>query len=567
MRVLIVDDQLEYCEKHKEEINNWGYDADFVLTRTEALKFIENVSPPVNLVLMDYKLADDEPNGIEVIREIKKKHKDIECILYTFWDDSDIGRKALLEAGAYRYVEKSDFKLWKRYLEEVDELLKLRASAKLTGEVGVNLLDMIDSMPVEVSILDRDYNILFVNTTLMEKHLNPFDETDDIKQNRAVLIGKNCYDIFPMFKDMMKKCDNCPITKVLESKKPFQRKTYEDLEGHHFSTDRNKARYPVSEYAAPLKFDENGEVSLILHVVEDITRVHYLKLFAQQTQGIVEESHLVNTLFKNIRSMDYARARLFYLEDGGLVGVKCIGEHGLLPDKKFEELRIPIPNSTLKNEIDKFRIPRKFNNENKYFFQHSGILDDDILKDWIACPLIISAKTIGVLEIDNKGNDKDIGEKSNNDLDNKDLEVLADLARFFAQALSNIRRNKEIEKTNIILDGIIESVQDGVIVLDEKGYRIKINRATEKMLKVSKEQLIYKNIREKSYYWDENEGNKILGMLEKGPIRGYITALKDIAGNRVDISHNISYLYDSDKKRWEPLVFLETLDRKNPWKK
>jgi CheY-like chemotaxis protein len=118
MRILIIDDNIEDCMRYQEEINNWGYTATHVHTSAEALDFLEKVQPPVDLALVDYKLGEGDTNGIRLIKEIKTKYKDIECILYTFWDDPGIGRKALLEAGAYRYVEKSDFKLWKRYLDD-----------------------------------------------------------------------------------------------------------------------------------------------------------------------------------------------------------------------------------------------------------------------------------------------------------------------------------------------------------------------------------------------------------------------------------------------------------------
>ncbi len=535
MRILIIDDKKDECERHLKRIKSWMYPADYVHTKADALDFLEKAQPPVDLALVDYKLGPGDPNGIQLIKEIKTKYKDIECILYTFVDEQSIGRKALLEAGAYRYVEKSDIKLWKRYLDEARELMELRKTSMVTGEVGVNLIDMINSMPYEVSILDRHHKILFVNKTKAEKHFNPDDK------DRAVLIGKRCFDIFPSPAKRGHICSECPVIKLLESKTPFQRETYEDLKGHHFSNDRDGKSYPVNEYAAPLKFDEYGDVSLILHVIEDITRVHYLKAFSQQSQNIPDENLLIDALFDNIKLMGYERARLFFLENHSLIGIRCLGEHKCKSKGNFENLQIPLPEGKSKEGIEVFQTPKKFSNENKmdYFYAYNELFKGNFLEGWIACPLIISNQVKGILEVDNG---------SKKPLDNKDLEILADLSRFFSQSLSNIRRNKEIEQTKNILNGIIESVPEGISVLNEKGFRILVNKAALEILKMTKEDLIQTSIRDKSIYWNKMEYKLIESMLEKGPVRGYHTTFKDRLGNEINVSHNVSYLRDNSGK-------------------
>jgi PAS domain S-box-containing protein len=413
--------------------------------------------------------------------------------------------------------------------------MELKKKSKVTGEVGLDLLDMINSMPYEVSILDKNHKILFVNKTKAEKHFNPDDK------NRAVLKGKHCFDIFPSPAKRGHICSECPVIKVLELKAPFQREAYEDFKGHHFSIDGDGNSYPVNEYAAPLKFDEHGEVSLMLHVIEDITRVHYLKAFSQQSQNIADENQLIDALFRNIKLMGYERARLFFLENKSLIGIRCLGEHKCLSKDNFENLQIQVPEGKLKEGIEMFQTPKKFIDEKKsdYFYAHDDLFEGNSLKEWITCPLIISNQVKGILELDNG---------SKKALDNKDLEILADLSRFFSQTLSNIRRNKEIEKTNTLLDVIIESVPEGISVLNEKGIRVLVNKAALEILKMTKKDLIRTNIRNKSIYWDKMEYKRIENMLEKGPVRGYHTTFKDRQGNRIDVSHNVSYLYDNSGK-------------------
>lgn len=81
--LLIVDDDLNLCQVLKEELNEVGYDADFVIDGDRALKFLELNS--VDLILLDLKMPGK--NGFDVLKELQERKINVKIIVLTAYAD------------------------------------------------------------------------------------------------------------------------------------------------------------------------------------------------------------------------------------------------------------------------------------------------------------------------------------------------------------------------------------------------------------------------------------------------------------------------------------------------
>ena len=85
MRVLLVDDEVEFVSALAERLNLRGFDADAATSGEEALQKIA-ASPP-QVVLLDMLMPG--MSGLAVLKRIKRDHPDVKVILLTgrgSWD-------------------------------------------------------------------------------------------------------------------------------------------------------------------------------------------------------------------------------------------------------------------------------------------------------------------------------------------------------------------------------------------------------------------------------------------------------------------------------------------------
>lgn len=106
LRVLLLDDENSLREPLRRYLeNNFGYDVDSAASGGEALAMVEASQGHYDVALIDQHLeSEPEQDGIEVMRQIRKKYSDIECIIFTGWGSEH--RQRALEAGGFRYLEK-----------------------------------------------------------------------------------------------------------------------------------------------------------------------------------------------------------------------------------------------------------------------------------------------------------------------------------------------------------------------------------------------------------------------------------------------------------------------------
>ena len=99
-KILIVDDDplIRAFLKAFCEVNN--YRAEFAVTGADALRLLSENSSYL-LVIVDFLMP--RMHGIEFIRRVKERWRDLPVIAMSAWDD--VG-KSLLEAGACLFLEK-----------------------------------------------------------------------------------------------------------------------------------------------------------------------------------------------------------------------------------------------------------------------------------------------------------------------------------------------------------------------------------------------------------------------------------------------------------------------------
>ena len=114
MRVLLVDDEVEFVSALAERLNLRGFEAQTATSGVEALRKVD-ASPP-DVVLLDVLMPG--MSGLEVMKQIKKDHPQVQVILLTgrgSWD----GIQGIRE-GAYDCLMKPI---------QIEELMQVMADA------------------------------------------------------------------------------------------------------------------------------------------------------------------------------------------------------------------------------------------------------------------------------------------------------------------------------------------------------------------------------------------------------------------------------------------------------
>lgn len=113
LRILAVDDEVNFIDLLKQYFEPRGYEIDAVPSADEGLKLLRKRHH--NIVLLDLKMAG--LNGDEMMKEIKRFDKNIPVIFITAFKDAGKTEKKLLSEGAYAFMEKPLTSL--KYLEDI----------------------------------------------------------------------------------------------------------------------------------------------------------------------------------------------------------------------------------------------------------------------------------------------------------------------------------------------------------------------------------------------------------------------------------------------------------------
>ena len=81
--ILIVDDDIKLCSVLSEELNEIGYNSNFVTSADEAFKFLD--LNKADLLLLDLKMPDKD--GFYVLNRLRENSIDIKVIVLTAYAD------------------------------------------------------------------------------------------------------------------------------------------------------------------------------------------------------------------------------------------------------------------------------------------------------------------------------------------------------------------------------------------------------------------------------------------------------------------------------------------------
>ena len=101
-RILAVDDEPVFTEILRQYFEIRGFDIDTAPGRDGAMAlFTDN---KYDVILLDFKMKG--PDGDAVMREMRKKDKNVPIIFITGYGDVENTKRMVLEEGAYAYIEK-----------------------------------------------------------------------------------------------------------------------------------------------------------------------------------------------------------------------------------------------------------------------------------------------------------------------------------------------------------------------------------------------------------------------------------------------------------------------------
>jgi len=100
-RILVVDDEEVIRELLSEILMDEGYEVDTAKEGNEAMEKIKRL--PFELVITDIRMPG--LNGMEILRETKKKNPSIEVIIITGYGTPEIEAEAIAQ-GASGYINK-----------------------------------------------------------------------------------------------------------------------------------------------------------------------------------------------------------------------------------------------------------------------------------------------------------------------------------------------------------------------------------------------------------------------------------------------------------------------------
>lgn len=100
-RVLIIDDEVDFVETIVKRLRDRGLEAEGALSGPEGLQLLDDKE--FDVIILDVKMP--KMNGIETLREIKKKKPLVEVIMLTGHGSVESGIQGL-QLGAFNYVMK-----------------------------------------------------------------------------------------------------------------------------------------------------------------------------------------------------------------------------------------------------------------------------------------------------------------------------------------------------------------------------------------------------------------------------------------------------------------------------
>ncbi len=206
LRVLILEDVPTDAELIQEELRIGGI--EFIATRVDTkdsyMDALDRSSP--DIILSDYSLPSFDGESALLIAREKAPGLPFIFVTGALGEDRAVD---LMKRGATDFVLKDRLGriplCIKRALEEVEEKKRRQQAEEALNGERRRLYDVLETLPVYVILLTKDYHVPFANRFFRER----FGESQ----------GRRCFDY--LFK-RREPCENCETFKVFEKDTPHQ---------------------------------------------------------------------------------------------------------------------------------------------------------------------------------------------------------------------------------------------------------------------------------------------------------------------------------------------------------
>ncbi|MBD3259457.1 GAF domain-containing protein [Candidatus Woesearchaeota archaeon] len=316
-----------------------------------------------------------------------------------------------------------------------------------------SLLEKVfDSIVDPIYVVDKDHTIVKANLAF----LNIIG-----KKNFNDVIGKKCYRLFAGRKNICRQCAVDQVLKTLQAKKTI----------HTFAPKTKKKVY-FETFCYPAETDKGNNV--ILHMI-DITkrkdleqmterqnnRLLLLHDISKSMHSTIQLNVLLKQILGGILKLGFKRATVYLIneEDNLLEGIISTD----MKQKEIQDIRIPINNDdSMVANLIKNKKPILISDVSKLKLADDTLIKNTKRKSFLALPLTIASRIIGLLTVDNK--DKSLF------LSENDMKVLQLFASDVALA---INRALLIDRLNTFNQRLKNQIKKATIDLRAKNIRLK----------------------------------------------------------------------------------------------
>ncbi len=321
----------------------------------------------------------------------------------------------------------------------LDRFIRITVSALDRARANYDIYEMLGE---EVTIIDRDFNILYMNKARRDKY--------GIRNNMS---GKEkCYEKFAGHisstqlpqKKKIPPCPNCPAKDVFDESEKTGQIAWRQSPSACLQKTRGK-KYYLLQTSLSLR-DEYGQFTRALNIARDITKI-------QKTTDLVDEifqiqqnedlSRLLSSVVTNLVKMGYDRVRFYeYFEltaDEKVLILK--NSSGMRDRDAISNYKINIKKLGLLKDIFLNREEVIFKIKKEQFPIDSwDWIDkfdlDDV--DVLFVPIYYLDRPFGLLALDNKYH--------NNKITQEDTRMMSNLTRYIIASIQNIlfARNQKI---------------------------------------------------------------------------------------------------------------------------
>lgn len=241
-RVLVVDDEQQYCDVLKLILEGENYSVSTTTSSTHALEWLENEH--FDLVLSDFFMQDMD--GFELLKRIKQNHLDTEVIIITGYGSIKNAVDAMKQ-GAFSYFIKS---------HDPDELLFEVAKVKRISELTLKL-----NQPAA-----KGQYLMHSQNVKMKKVIDVIDKVADSNANILLLgesgVGKEAFAAYIHEKSSRLEKNFVPVNCHAYSKSLLESELFGHEKGAY--TGATETRIGKFEFAegGTLFLDEIGDATL-----------------------------------------------------------------------------------------------------------------------------------------------------------------------------------------------------------------------------------------------------------------------------------------------------------------